>query len=55
MIALDYHCWFGQIAVMEKKGSFERGTLERTMTALFRVPKSQVDRKIKQKHKKGKD
>jgi hypothetical protein len=43
---------------MKKK--FEEGPkakdkFERTMTALFRVPKSVVTKKIKKKPKKGKD
>jgi len=42
------------------KKTFEEGPkakqkFERTMTALFRVPKSVVAKKIKEKAKKGKD
>jgi hypothetical protein len=43
-----------------KKIEYEEGEnakekFERTMTALFRVPKSVVAKKIKKKSKKGKD
>ncbi len=40
---------------MSKKPAKERENFERTMTALFRVPKSVVTGKIKKKPKKGKD
>jgi len=40
---------------MSKNPSKERENFERTMTALFRVPKSAVIKKIKKKSKKGKD
>ncbi len=38
-----------------EKGPEAREKFERTMTALFRVPKSVVAEKIKAKKKKGKD
>jgi len=39
----------------ERPNSKERKKFERTMNALFRVPKSAVIEKIKKKPKKGKD
>jgi len=38
-----------------KESHEERKKFERTMTALFQVPKSVVTEKIKNKPKKGKD
>ena len=38
-----------------KKNPNEEEEFERTMTALFQVPKSVVTEKIKKKSKKGKD
>jgi hypothetical protein len=38
----------------EEKTNHEKDKFERTMTALFRVPKSEVAEKIKKKPKKGK-
>jgi hypothetical protein len=43
---------------MNKKkfaGSKAQQKFERTMTALFRVPKSEVTKKLKKKAKRGKD
>jgi hypothetical protein len=40
---------------MKKRERSEKEKFERTMTALFRVPKSVVTEKIKKKPKKGKD
>jgi len=37
------------------EGPKAKEKFERTMTALFRVPKSEVAEKIKKKPKKGKD
>jgi hypothetical protein len=37
------------------EGSKARDKFERTMKALFRVPKSEITEKIKKKPKKGKD
>jgi hypothetical protein len=38
-----------------KKKPNERGKFDRAMTALFRVPKSEVIKKSRKKAKKGKD
>jgi hypothetical protein len=40
---------------MKRENSKEKGKFERTMKALFQVPKSELAEKIKKKPKKGKN